>query len=131
MNSISQIVVDTLQTVVSSPVHDESKIATFFDPGYHQVVDGNHMDYPDFIKHMAVLKSLTKQMRVVIKSVVCEGDTVFTHHVVKVEKNQGERSEFEVLARFTISSFGRIIRCEELTRMTSGVSDDRNLGSRR
>ncbi|AHG18880.1 hypothetical protein Z042_04125 [Chania multitudinisentens RB-25] len=129
MQNIKQTVIDALQTLVSNPEHDENKIAVFFDPSYQQVVDGKQLDYSGFIQHIAALKSHTKHMSVSIKSIVAENDTVFTHHYVNVEKNQGERSEFEVFARFTLAS-GRIICCEELTRMISGAPNDRDLGSR-
>jgi hypothetical protein len=49
---------------------------------------------------------------------------------VAVEKSSGDKSEFEVFARFTLAA-GKIIRCEELTRMVSGTADDRDPGSRK
>ena len=59
-----------------------------------------------------------------------EDGTVFTHHHVRVEKQKGQQSEIEVLARFTLSA-GLIVRGDELTRLVSGAHDDHDLGSRR
>ncbi|ATI93576.1 nuclear transport factor 2 family protein [Salmonella enterica] len=129
MQSIKQTVIAALQTLITDPLHDESKIAVFFAPDYQQSVDGVQLDYSGFIKHMKAIKSHTKRMSISIKSVVAENDMVFTHHYVDVEKNQGEKSEFEVFACFTLSS-DKIIRCEELTRMIQGLPGDSDLGSR-
>ncbi|ADU72646.1 nuclear transport factor 2 family protein [Pantoea sp. At-9b] len=129
MKTHRQIVVDALTEIVSNPIHDEVKIASYFSPAYQQYVDGKHMDYRDFIKHMAVLKTLTHQMQVTMLSIVSEGNRVCTHHRVKVEKHNGARSEVEVMAHFTLAA-DRIVRCDELTRQISGDKRDHDLGSR-
>lgn len=129
MNRQRQTVIEALQEIICCPQHDESKIAQFFDSGYLQKVDGKSIDYSGFVKHMAILKSHTRQIRLLIKAIVAEGDTVFTQHCVTAENSQGRWSEFEVFARFTLSD-GKIYRCEELTRMIHGVSEDKDLGSR-
>ncbi len=129
MKKTSQIVTDALTEIVGNPAHDAARIALYFDLNYQQKVDGKHLDYKGFIKHMALLKAHTKRMDVTFLSIVAEGDTVFTHHHVKVEKHQCEKSQFEVMARFTLSS-DKIVRCEELTQMISGNLEDRDLGSR-
>jgi len=129
MQNIKQTVIAALQTIITDPLHDEIQIALFFAPDYQQRVDGKELDYRGFIRHMKAIKSHTTRMSISIKSIVAENDTVFTHHYVNVEKNQGEKSEFEVFARFTLLS-EKIIRCEELTRMINGFSGDSDLGSR-
>ncbi|AIR64445.1 nuclear transport factor 2 family protein [Cedecea neteri] len=129
MKSQSQSVIDALQEIICCPEHDENKIARYFAPDYRQIVDGKSLSYDEFINHMSTLKAQTQQMHLLVKAVVAEGDTVFTHHFVKVEKNQGEWSEFEVFARFTLQA-SKIHRCEELTRMIRGVSEDSDFGSR-
>jgi hypothetical protein len=129
MKKTTQTVIDALQNVVCNPEHSEHDIALYFDPAYQQVVDGHRLDYREFIEHMALLKSHTTQINVSVLSAVTEDQTVFTHHHVKAAKIQGEHCEFEVFARFTLSS-GKIIRCDELTRMIHGTSGDRDLGGR-
>ncbi|WP_312949350.1 nuclear transport factor 2 family protein [Superficieibacter sp.] len=130
MKNASKLVIEALEKVVCTSVHDENPIARYFDSSYQQVVDGHELGYNDFIKHMETLKSLAARINLTVRSVVSEGDTVFTHHFVEVEKLEGEKSEFEVLARFTVLS-GKIIRCEELTRMITGGINDRDFGSKR
>ncbi|OSN03254.1 nuclear transport factor 2 family protein [Lonsdalea iberica] len=130
MNSASQIVIDALQETINNPVHSEEKIAVYFSSDYRQQVDGKHLNYDEFVKHMALLKTKTQRMTVSLLSIVAEGDTVFTHHQVNVEKSKGGNSLFEVLAHYRLSS-DQIVSCQELTRMISGENGDRDLGSRR
>lgn len=130
MNNPKQTVIEALQAVIGSPDHDEREIARYFSPDYQQIVDGQALDYPGFVRHMALLKSHTRRMQVSIHAAVAGGETVFTQHRVTVEKAGGQPGEFEVFARFTLAA-GRIIRCEELTRMVSGDAADSDLGSRR
>lgn len=130
MRDESQHVVDALHKIVGQPEHDENQITRYFSPAYQQVVDGKSLDYRGFVEHMALLKSLTKAMTVTVLAIAAESGTVFTHHHVRVEKQKGQQSEIEVLARFTLSA-GLIVRCDELTRLVSGAHDDYDLGSRR
>jgi len=130
VNNAIKTVTGALDKVVGSPEHNENLIAMYFASNYQQRVDGQQLDYEAFIRHMSVLKQLTKRIKINIKSVVADEDTVFTHHFVDIEKSQGGKSEFEVFACFTLSS-GKIIRCEELTRMINGGAGDQSLASRR
>lgn len=130
MKNISDIVINALEKVVSSPVHDEDQIAQYFSPDYQQSVDGQQLTYADFVRHMETLKSVSEKTEITVKTAVAEGDTVFTHHYVNVEKSRGGKSEFEVFACFTLSA-GKIIRCEELTRMLNGDAEDQDLASRK
>lgn len=129
MRNERQVVINALQEIVGHPEHDERRIALYFSPEYQQIVDGQPLDYRGFVRHMALLKSLTTTMTVSVLATACELNTVFTHHHVSVEKRNGEQSAIEVMARFTLSA-GLIVRCEELTRLVQGDKDDHDLGSR-
>lgn len=129
MKNVSQIVMNALQEIINNPEHDEDKIAVYFSPHYRQQVNGTPLSYDEFVKHMALLKSKTRRMTVSLLSIVAEGDTVFTHHEVKVEKSEGGDSLFEVLAHYRLSS-DQIVSCQELTRLIRGENGDRDLGSR-
>lgn len=129
MQNNKQTVIEALHTLITQPEHDEGKIAAYFAADYQQCVDGKTLNYPGFIRHIALIKSQTTKMNIVIKSMAAENDMVFTHHFVHVVNEQGEHSEFEVFACFTLSQ-KKIIRCEELTRMINGSARDRDLGSR-
>ncbi|MGE0971731.1 nuclear transport factor 2 family protein [Klebsiella sp. WOUb02] len=129
MHKQSQIVIDALREIITNPRHEEDKIALYFSPDYQQQVDGKSLDYRGFVGHMALLKSLTAKMSLTVLAVAGDGDTVFTHHHVNVDKKSGQQSEIAVMARFTLAS-GRIVRCDELTRLLVGEPEDRDLGSR-
>ncbi|OSN02976.1 hypothetical protein AU510_16060 [Lonsdalea britannica] len=129
MKNMSQIVMNALQEIINNPEHNEERIAVYFSPDYQQQVDGKHLGYDEFVKHMGLLKTKTRRMTLSVLSIVAEGETVFTHHEVKVEKGEGRDSLFEVLAHYRLSS-DKIVSCQELTRMIYGENSDRNLGSR-
>ncbi len=129
MKQQSQQVINALQDIVADPQHDETRIARYFTPDYQQCADGNLLDYRGFVKHMALLKSLTKSITVTILAIAEEANTVFTHHHVYVIKHDGQQSEIEVMARFTLCA-QRIARCDELTRLIRGAKEDHDLGSR-
>ncbi|MEF3092635.1 nuclear transport factor 2 family protein [Raoultella scottii] len=129
MNKQSQIVMDALREIIPNPLHEEDKIALYFSPDYQQQVDGKSLDYRGFVGHMALLKALTTGMTLSVLAIAGDENTVFTHHHVKVDKKSGQQSEIAVMARFTLAS-GRIVRCDELTRLLVGEPEDRDLGSR-
>ncbi|AJF71836.1 SnoaL-like domain [Raoultella terrigena] len=129
MSKETQIVIDALREIITNPQHEEEKIARYFSPDYQQQVDGKRLDYQGFIGHMALLKTLTSRMSLSVLAIAGDGNTVFTHHHVKVDKKSGQRSEIAVMARFTLAS-GRILRCDELTHLLVGELEDRDLGSR-
>jgi len=130
MNIEKHCVIAALKDIVCSVEHDEDAIARYFAPGYHQEVDGKELDYAGFIQHMALLKKLTQRIELSLLAIAAEGNTVFTHHQVTVEKKDGARTMIEVLARFTLLN-GQIVQCQELTHLISGDHGDRDLGSRR
>lgn len=129
MKTPKQIVTAALQTLIAHPHHDEQQISAFFDRSYQQTVDGKQLDYAGFLNHMAAIKQHTKRMDMSIETIVAEDNRVFTHHYVDVENTQGEGSQFEVFACFTLAA-GKIVRCQELTRMVQGAPSEAGLGSR-
>ncbi|CCJ78143.1 nuclear transport factor 2 family protein [Cronobacter muytjensii] len=127
METAKKRVADALEQVVCHPAHDERAIARFFAPDYQQVVDGVSLDYAQFVEHMAALKAITRRINLRILAAVVEGEQVFTHHLVEVEKRHGADAQVEVFAHFTLAA-GNIVRCEELTRLINGDESDKALG---
>ncbi len=128
MTQNMQRVIQALENVVCQSIHDERIIKTFFAPDYRQEVDGAELDYPGFVAHMATLKQATQSIMVKILAIAGEGNNVLTHHRVDVIKTNGESAVAEVFAHFTLKE-GKIILCQELTRLLCGTGDDRKLGS--
>jgi predicted SnoaL-like aldol condensation-catalyzing enzyme len=130
MHSLTPLerVLDTLQQVVANPLHQPPLIAERFSEDYRQQVDGNSLNYQQFVQHMALLKQLTHRMTLEIIAAAEQGDAVLTHHLVQVEKRDGTRSKVRVLAHFRVRE-GKIYACDELTQLLEGARGDRDLGS--
>lgn len=128
MNNNRRIVLEAL-AIISEPAHSPERIARWFAPDYQQQVDGNVLDYAQFLIHMAALKTLTRRMTIDVKAIADSGETVLTHHQVSVTKQDGQTSLIEVLAHFQCRK-GRIVRCDELTRLLTGDPADADLGQR-
>ena len=123
------LVKQALTTVLGKDIGNLAIVKKYFSPDYIQIVDGKQIDFEEFYEHLKVLKAATKSITVTIKS-IAEGDNcVHTQHIARAIKNDGSVSEFEVFACFQIED-GKIIRCEEMTRMIKGSNTDEDLGSR-
>lgn len=129
MSSHCDSVLDALQTIISDPIHSPERIARCFSPEYQQQVDGNLLNYEQFVAHMATLKTLTRAMTIDIKTIANSGDDVLTHHYARITKQDGQTSLIEVFAHFQLRE-GKIVRCDELTRLLTGDPADADLGQR-
>ncbi|HGV3502217.1 nuclear transport factor 2 family protein [Providencia rettgeri] len=124
-----QLVKQALDSVLGTQIGSLSVIEQFFSRDYIQIVDGKEIGFDEFVAHMKVLEEATESITITIKS-IAEGDNcVHTQHIAKAMKKDGSYSEYEVFACFTILD-NKIVRCEELTRMTQGNKHDSDLGSR-
>lgn len=123
-----QLIKDAFSQIVESTSADEKVIADFFHPKYQQYVDGQQLDYSDFIQHMIVQKGVISNTVVNFKNIVAEDELVFTNHEVIATKNDGSIIKVHILAEFTIAD-GKIIRCDELTRIIQGSAEDSKIGS--
>lgn len=108
---------------------DEDAVADHFSPSYVQEVDGRTLDYAGFIEHLRTLKREVERTSIEIERLVAEDDAVCSVHRVSATKRDGGSLEGQVIAVWTFGD-GLIERCRELTRMTSGSPEDRDLGSR-
>ena len=128
MNTIQQCVLTALDHVIACPEHDESRIAELFSPQYRQYVDGKWLEYDAFVRHLSLLKQISRRMTLVMEAIANHENIVLTHHWVDVEKTDGTSSTFEVFAQFRVVE-ERIIECKEITRLAKGDAQDRGLGS--
>lgn len=123
-----QLIKDAFSQVVGSNSADEKIIAAFFHPEYQQYVDGIELNYSGFIQHMIAQKGVISNTVVNFRNIVAEDEVVFTNHEVIATKNDGSIIKVHVLAEFRIAN-GKIIRCDELTRVIQGSVEDSNIGS--
>lgn len=124
-----QFMHQALTEVLGTEIGSLDVVKKYFSEDYVQVVNGKKIDFNEFVTHLEVLKDATKSISITIKS-IAEGDgCVHTQHIAQAVKKNGSKSEFEVFANFQLEN-GKILRCEELTRMISGDVSDDDLGSR-
>ncbi|MBC8945421.1 nuclear transport factor 2 family protein [Xenorhabdus indica] len=128
--SYSNIVINSLKRILENNDVNNSTIEEYFPKNYVQVVNGNELNFNDFISHINLLKETLISTKVNILSIAEKENNVHTHHIVKAIKKDGEHVEFEVFARFLINE-SKIIRCYELNRKISGSEQDDDLGSRK
>ena len=124
-----EVVLSSFRDVLENPDASASDVERWFSPDYQQSVDGKTMDYTQFIQHLEALDTAASSFKVDVQETVCEGNRVCTRHHVHVFKKDGSTSLAQVLAVFEVAN-GKIIRCDELTRLVDGDSEDRDLGSR-
>lgn len=123
------IIRNLFRDVLESSEVELSVIEKYIDPAYIQKVDGVILDYHGFIEHMKKQKQVIESMSVTFISMVEESDTVFTNHIVVAKKKDKEELRVHVIAQFTLQD-GRLIACDELTRLIRGNEEDHDIGSR-
>ena len=117
------------EEVFASDAFDEAAIARYFSPKYVQKTDGRTLDFAGFVAHVRELKRTLKNVKITFERVVAEGANVVSVHRAEAEKGQGGRIAIRVFALFVIDE-GKIVLCDELTRLEQGAAEDRDLASR-
>ncbi len=118
------------QDVFASDALDETAIARYFSPRYVQKTDGHTVDFAGFVAHVRELKRTVKNVKITFERMVAEGASVVSIHRAEAEKIAGGRISIRVFALFVIDE-GKIVLCDELTRLEHGGAEDRDLASRR
>ncbi len=117
------------QEVFASDAFDEGAIARHFSPNYVQRTDGRKIDFQGFVAHVRELKRTLKNVKITLERAVAEGANVVSIHRAEAEKIAGGRIAIRVFALFEIAE-GKIVFCDELTRLEAGAEEDRDLASR-
>jgi predicted SnoaL-like aldol condensation-catalyzing enzyme len=118
------------QDVFASDAFDESAIDRYFSPRYVQKTDGRTLDFSGFVAHVRELKRTLKNVEITFEHMVAEGANVVSIHRAEAEKVAAGRISVRVFALFVIDE-GKIVVCDELTRLEQGAAEDRDLASRR
>lgn len=116
--------------IVGGNTVDEAEIRTVFADGYVQKVDGKTLDLAGLIAHMHKQKLHISQVQTEFLALAEEGNIVFSNHIVRAVKNDGSRVAVQVLAQFEFDADGKIVLCDELTRLLEGGAEDADIGSR-
>jgi predicted SnoaL-like aldol condensation-catalyzing enzyme len=112
----------------ASDAFDEGAIARYFSPRYVQKTDGRELDFAGFVAHVRELKRTLKNVKITFERAIAEASTVVSIHRAEAEKVAGGRVAVRVFALFVIED-GKIVLCDELTRLEQGAAEDRDLAS--
>jgi predicted SnoaL-like aldol condensation-catalyzing enzyme len=123
------LVEQAFQEVFASDAFDEGAIARYFSPRYVQKTDGRTLDFAGFVAHVRELKRTVKNVKITFERVVAERASVVSIHRAEAEKIAGGRISVRVFALFVIDD-GKIVLCDELTRLEQGAAEDRDVASR-
>lgn len=107
---------------------DEKKISEYFSPDYIQYADGEQLDFPTFIHHVKLVNEKIASCKVTFKTLLCEGDVVFSNHIVDAVMKSGIKARHHVMAEFHFKN-GQVIMCDELSHLEKGDAADANLAS--
>ena len=107
---------------------DEKKIGEYFSPDYVQYADGEQLDYVSFLRHVLLVNEKIESCKVTFKTLICEGDIVYSNHYVDAIMKSGVKARHHVLAEFHFKD-GKIIMCDELSHLEKGDVADANLAS--
>ncbi|MEP7456680.1 nuclear transport factor 2 family protein [Phyllobacterium sp. SB3] len=123
---------DLIKKVLESmldPNAPVEQLREFFSTNYRQDIDGVTLDFTGFMAHAEDLKKSISAGSTTFEMMIVEGQTVADVHIVDAIKLNGEKIRIKVIAFYTIEN-GKITRVNELTHLLSGLTEDRNLGSR-
>ncbi len=108
---------------------DECVIDRYFSPAYVQRVDGKALDFTAFRDHIRELKKVLTNLRFTVEHMVAEGDKVMEIHRVEGEKRGGGSIAARLFSLWVIKD-GKIVLCDEVSRLERGGAEDHDLGSR-
>lgn len=116
------------KTMFSSSDFNENFIREMVDSSYIQYVDGQTMEFEEFIQHIKVLKKRTKSIEIDFKTLVEEGEIVFSNHIITATMTDNTKTVIHVIAEFRIRN-KKVYYCNELTSLIDGDLENSNLGS--
>jgi len=120
---------EVFSEVLESSVYNEILVRKYFSQDYIQHVDGKTLHFDSFLQHMKALKQDGSELLIDIKTLVQEGNTVFSNHLVNVTTIENRKTQIQVIGEFRFQG-DQICYCDELTHLISGDSKDKDLGSR-
>lgn len=91
-------------------------------------IDGNVFNYEQWVTHQKNIKAMVKSMTPTFDLMVAEGDHVAAIYHIDIVKNDGSKLTVKDMAFFKIDH-GKVVYCEELTRLLKGNEADKNIGS--
>ncbi len=116
--------------VTESRHSTEEAISKYMSKDYVQHVNGEVFDFENFVQHMKALKTALKSIKITIDRCMVSGNGIFMIYYADCVKNNGSPVKAKIIAYFEVKD-GKIILCDELTKILVGEKEDQDLGSRR
>lgn len=129
MNNLKAQLKTIFHSVFQSNEFDQAVIERYFHPDYTQDVNGEALNYSQFIDHIRTLKKTLSNIHIDFRHLVEEGDQVTSVHFASGTKSNGKNIKAKVIAYFRFKD-NKIIYCNELTQLIEGETSDKDLGSR-
>lgn len=126
---LKKIVKSAFAEIFENPNAGRIEIEKYFAENYIQSVDDKVIDFEGFVRHIALQKKVITCAKIKFLNMLQEGNKVSTVHYVEAIKHDGNKVEIKVMALFQFED-DKIIQCDELTLITVGSKEDRDLGSR-
>lgn len=126
--SNKNVIRDLFINLFENKSFDMTNLNDFICPDYVQYVDGKILNYNHFVEHITTLRAMIENCRVEFKTLVCDGDIVFSNHTVDIELIDGRKAKIQVIAEFRLRN-GKLYYCDELTHLIEGASENKDLGS--
>jgi ketosteroid isomerase-like protein len=118
------------QDVFASDSFDRQVLERYFSPKFVQHADGKTLDFAGLVDHVRELKQTVTNLCFTFERMVAEGDCVMDVHRVEGKKRDGGQGLAVRLFSLWVIENGKIILCDELSRLEEGAPEDRDLSSR-
>ena len=117
------------QDVFEKDSFDRNILERYFSPKFIQHADGKTLDFEGLINHVHELKRTVTHLSFSFEHMLAEGNKVMDIHRVDGEKRAGGAVSVRLFSLWVIED-GKIVLCDELSRIEEGAAEDRDLGSR-
>ncbi|MCG3696612.1 hypothetical protein L5F39_03185 [Aliarcobacter butzleri] len=128
-SSGKELIKDLFKNVLQKQSVDIEIIKKYISEKYIQYVDGKELRFEQFVEHIKKQKEVIESIKVDFISMVEENNIVFTNHIVSINKKDNSFVKVKVIAEFIIEN-EKLVKCDELTFLLNGSSEDKDLGSR-
>ena len=124
-----ELIKNLFKNVLQNQSVDIEIIKKYISEKYIQYVDGKELRFEQFVEHIKKQKEVIESIKVDFISMVEENNIVFTNHIVSINKKDNSFVKVKVIAEFIIEN-EKLVKCDELTFLLNGSSEDKDLGSR-
>lgn len=128
---LKDILSSIFENVYNPEIDPQQYIEKFVSRDYKQTVDGHKLNYDDFIQHINKQRQVVKDVRFEYIFLAEEENVVASLHRVyatKIASNQPLIAEVHAFFEF---ADGKLILCDERTRIIQGSKEDQDLGRRK